>query len=127
MKVLIAKPGLDGHDRGAKVVAHECLRTLVRDSAILLAIQHWLERNTSEAEASLVAGSFGFWSGFDRFVERSVTDRDRGTLTVADAVAGLRAERDRRFFVFVHTYKTHDPYVVTEPYEAFFQIGRAHV
>ena len=22
MKVLIAKPGLDGHDRGAKVVAH---------------------------------------------------------------------------------------------------------
>ena len=22
MKVLVAKPGLDGHDRGAKVVAH---------------------------------------------------------------------------------------------------------
>ena len=22
MKILVAKPGLDGHDRGAKVVAH---------------------------------------------------------------------------------------------------------
>jgi GDSL-like Lipase/Acylhydrolase family len=45
--------------RGAKVVAQECFRVLARDSAILLAIQHWLERNTSDASSTLVAGSFG--------------------------------------------------------------------
>jgi arylsulfatase A-like enzyme len=65
-------------------------------------------------EDALVAGSFGFWFGFDRFVEREFHLRDRGVETFADAARYVHDNRDRRFFLFVHTYKTHDPYVAGE-------------
>lgn len=45
--------------RGAKVVARECLRTLLSDTTVLVALQRWLERNASAPEAALVAGTFG--------------------------------------------------------------------
>ena len=63
---------------------------------------------TEDAALGLVRILFGF----DRFIERSVTERDRGTYSFA-GVKALGAERDRRFFVFVYTCKTHDPYVVS--------------
>jgi len=71
-------------------------------------------------ENGLLAGAFGFWFGFDRFVERALAAEDRGRSTFDDAIAYLRAHRDRRFFLFVHTYKTHAPYVSSPAYAGLF-------
>jgi arylsulfatase A-like enzyme len=71
-------------------------------------------------EDALIAGSFGFWYGFDRFVERSFRESERGRQTFDDGIRYLRDHRDQRFFLFLHTYKTHDPYVSSEPYRGLF-------
>jgi arylsulfatase A-like enzyme len=71
-------------------------------------------------EDALVAGAFGFWFGFDRFVERTFEFSQRGIATFADGREFLRAHRDERFFLFLHTYKTHSPYVASEPYAKLF-------
>jgi arylsulfatase A-like enzyme len=74
-------------------------------------------------EDALIAGSFGFWFGFDRFVERSFREHERGRATFDDGVRFVREHRDRRFFLFLHTYKTHDPYVASEAYQSLFTDG----
>jgi arylsulfatase A-like enzyme len=71
-------------------------------------------------EDALIAGIFGFWFGFERFVERTYREDERGSATFADGIEYLRANRDRRFFLFLHTYKTHLPYAAGEPYAALF-------
>ena len=71
-------------------------------------------------EDALIAGSFGFWYGFDRFVERSFREDQRGRATFDDGIRYLRDHRDRRFFLFLHTYKTHDPYAASAPYRELF-------
>ncbi len=73
------------------------------------------------AEDGLFAGSLGFWFGFDSFTERAYVDRDRGVVSFAAARAWLRENADRRFFLFVHTYKTHAPYAANEPYAGLFR------
>jgi arylsulfatase A-like enzyme len=70
-------------------------------------------------EDALLAGLFGFWFGFDRFVERPLVAEARGTATFADGARFLRANRDRRFFLFLHTYKVHAPYVASPAYAGF--------
>jgi len=72
-------------------------------------------------ENALLAGMFGFWFGFDRFVERPLVGEARGTETFADGARFLRANRDRRFFLFLHTYKVHAPYVSSPSYAAWFR------
>jgi len=71
-------------------------------------------------EDALLAGSFGFWFGFDRFVERPLVAGDRGTATFADGARFLRANRERPFFLFLHTYKVHAPYASSPAYASFF-------
>jgi len=71
-------------------------------------------------ENALLAGLFGFWFGFDRFVERPLVGEARGTETFADGARFLRAHRDRRFFLFLHTYKVHAPYVSGPAYAGLF-------
>jgi arylsulfatase A-like enzyme len=70
-------------------------------------------------EDAMIAGAFGFWFGFDRFVERSYAERERGRATFADGIEFLRANADRRFFLFLHTYKTHKPYVASARFDTF--------
>jgi len=70
-------------------------------------------------EDAMIAGAFGFWWGFDRFVERAYTEKERGHATFADGIEFVRANVDRRFFLFLHTYKTHAPYVTPERYASF--------
>ena len=48
MKVLIAKPGLDGHDRGAKVVAHA-----LRDAGVEV-VYSGLKRTPEEIVAEAI-------------------------------------------------------------------------
>jgi arylsulfatase A-like enzyme len=71
-------------------------------------------------EDALLAGTFGFWFGFDRFRERAYRHEDRGVGTFEDGIDYVRASRDRRFFLFLHTYKTHDPYVPDSAYATLF-------
>jgi len=71
-------------------------------------------------EDALVSGAFGFWFGFDQFTERSFAHADRGRRTFEDGIRYLEGHADRRFFLFLHTYKTHDPYVPGPEYEALW-------
>ena len=48
MKVLVAKPGLDGHDRGAKVVAYA-----LRDAGVEV-VYSWLKRTPEEIVAEAI-------------------------------------------------------------------------
>ncbi|MBM4243507.1 MAG: sulfatase [Deltaproteobacteria bacterium] len=70
-------------------------------------------------EDAMIAGAFGFWFGFDRFVERAYAERERGHRTFEDGITFLRTNADHRFFLFLHTYKTHKPYVAAERYAGF--------
>jgi len=70
-------------------------------------------------EDALLAGMFGFWFGFDRFVERPLVAEARGAATFADGARFLRQNRGRRFFLFLHTYKVHAPYVSSPAYGRF--------
>ncbi|MEO2170005.1 MAG: sulfatase, partial [bacterium] len=72
-------------------------------------------------EDALVSGAFGFWFGFDQFTERSVVEKKLGATSFADARAFLHENRDERFFLFLHTYQTHDPYDSSPPYDALFR------
>lgn len=71
-------------------------------------------------ENALVSGAFGFWFGFDQFTERSFAHADRGRPTFEDGIRFVQSHRDRRFFLFLHTYKTHDPYVPGPDYDALW-------
>ena len=70
-------------------------------------------------EDAMIAGAFGFWFGFDRFVERAYAEQERGHATFADGIEFVRRNAGRRFFLFLHTYKTHKPYVTGPPYAPF--------
>jgi arylsulfatase A-like enzyme len=67
-----------------------------------------------------VSGMYGFAFGFDRYVERPLVGEARGTQTFADGARFLRENRDRRFFLFLHTYKVHAPYSYSQPYGELF-------
>lgn len=72
-------------------------------------------------ENALVSGAFGFWFGFDVFRERSVVTEKLGPTTFADAHAFIREHREEQFFLFLHTYQTHDPYDSSPPYNGLFK------
>jgi len=61
-----------------------------------------------------VAGALGFARGFDRYEEGISQSIERAT-------AFLRSpESGKRFFLFVHNYQMHDPYLVDAPYDTLF-------
>ena len=72
---------------------------------------------TAFTEDALLAGSSGFWFGFDRFVERNVAREPRGRPTFAAGVRHLRERGGRRFFLFLHTYQVHAPYGASPGYD----------
>ncbi len=72
-------------------------------------------------EDGLLAGVFGFWFGFDRFTERAYRHEEQGIATFAGGADYLRSHRDRRFFLFLHTYKTHAPYVAGAAHADLFR------
>lgn len=102
-----AEPGRIDANGGVRMLA-EALRDSGRTTAAF-------------TEDAFVAGSLGFWLGFDRFVERSFVEHGRGVRTFADGARWAAAHRDRPFFLFLHTYKTHDPYVSGERFQALFR------
>jgi arylsulfatase A-like enzyme len=66
---------------------------------------------------------FGFSKGFDvyRQVESSLWTGDAAGQVSAAALDWIDANRDRDFFLFVHTYQPHNPYIPPAPYDTKFQ------
>ncbi len=92
------------------------------DRLVLLAelLQRAGLETAAYTENALVSGAFGFWFGFDEFTERSFAHGDRGRPTIEDGIRYIEERRDRRFFLFLHTYKTHDPYVPGPGFESLW-------
>jgi methylmalonyl-CoA mutase C-terminal domain/subunit len=95
MRVLIAKPGLDGHDRGAKVVAHA-----LRDAGVEV-VYSGLKRTPEEIvqeaiqEDADVVG-LSVLSGAHMLLARRVLDglRAHGADDIAVVVGGIIPPRD---------------------------------
>lgn len=80
-------------------------------------------RTAGFTEGGFASARFGFSRGFESYQERpgkvalaqdSEADRDPAgsiTSTFADAEQFLRELRDERFFLWVHTYEPHTPYL----------------
>jgi arylsulfatase A-like enzyme len=62
-------------------------------------------------EDGLVTARSGFARGFGTWIEHTF-DRERSdaAVTFADGLAWIREHRARPWFLFLHTYQTHDPY-----------------
>lgn len=84
-------------------------------------------RTAAFTEDALLGGNFGFWFGFDHYVEHRFQKYGRGEATFADGLEFLRQHGDAPFFLFLHTYKTHDPYITSPEYEDLFGEGTATV
>jgi arylsulfatase A-like enzyme len=74
-------------------------------------------------EDALLTGGSGLWSGFDSWVEMSLGADDRGEKIFADGLRFLRRNRDGKFFLFLHTYKVHEPYESSPEYRELFRSG----
>ncbi len=66
---------------------------------------------------------FGFSKGFDVYkqAETSLWTSDAAGQVSAAAVDWIETNKDRDFFLFVHTYQPHDPYIPPAPYDTKFQ------
>ena len=70
----------------------------------------------------------GFDSYFDNFNQYQEVNRDdiqrRAEQTASEVVKWLPANKDRRFFCWVHFYDPHDPYDPPEPYASMYPQNR---
>ncbi len=74
------------------------------------------------AGGAFVSAKFGFSKGFDFYLE------DEGSTIRKDSAARLfrltskwlRNNKDKKFFLFLHTYQVHAPYYCPEPYNLKF-------
>jgi len=66
---------------------------------------------------------YGFSKGFDiyRRAEDSLWTSDAAGQVAAAAVDWIETNKERDFFLFVHTYQPHDPYIPPAPYDTKFQ------
>lgn len=66
---------------------------------------------------------FGFSKGFDIYkqAETSLWTSDAAGQVAAAALDWIEANKDRDFFLFVHTYQPHNPYIPPAPYDTKFQ------
>lgn len=98
-------------------------RLAAADTALTLAemLQRAGFSTQAFTEDGLLAGALGFSTGFDGFTEHHILDPTRGWRTFGDAATFLRTVGDDRFFLFVHTYKAHDPYLPSPGYEGLWR------
>lgn len=68
-------------------------------------------------EGGNVSSAFGFGQGFESYDNGTIQDID---LTFAKAFRWLEKKRNRKFFLFVHTYESHAYYKKREPYYSRF-------
>ena len=70
---------------------------------------------------------YGFSKGFDSYEERGdgVLIHNSAELIWQQASEWLDANREKDFFLFLHTYQPHDPYACPRPYATMFLEGDA--
>jgi arylsulfatase A-like enzyme len=71
---------------------------------------------------ALVGQRLGFSKGFDFYREfmRSRYKPNSAKILYNHTNRWLNENKDKRFFLFLHTYQTHAPYTCPEPYNSFF-------
>lgn len=68
-----------------------------------------------------VSGSFGFNKGFDSYhVSGNLNASDSAHKIWEASQNWIRRHKDRNFFLFIHTYQIHTPYVSPPPYNEYF-------
>lgn len=67
-----------------------------------------------------VGAVFGFSKGFDVYSESGNSLIDSAAMTFDSAAKWLETNRDKDFFLFIHTYQPHGPYVPPAPYDTMF-------
>jgi arylsulfatase A-like enzyme len=68
-----------------------------------------------------VSPQFGFSKGFDLYRSFNTSTSEAGTREAIDeAISFMRAHREEKLFVFLHTYHAHDPYTPNPPYDKLF-------
>jgi arylsulfatase A-like enzyme len=68
-----------------------------------------------------VSGFFGFNKGFDNFRSHGhVADPTQAAKLTKAVLPWIEANRRKSFFLFLHTYQVHNPYVTPEPYNLMF-------
>jgi arylsulfatase A-like enzyme len=91
-------------------------------------LAEWLRHDRFETAAitenGWLSSTHGFARGFDSFVENRSPDimepMGQVDVTFEQASRWLRRHRDKRFFLFLHTFQVHTPYAPPERYTELF-------
>ncbi|MFQ6081746.1 MAG: sulfatase [Candidatus Aminicenantia bacterium] len=69
-----------------------------------------------------ISGIYGFSKGFDNYNENvgGVFHRDSAERVFKAASSWLNKNKDKKFFLFLHTYQPHDPYFSPYPFNLMF-------
>jgi len=67
-----------------------------------------------------VGAVFGFSKGFDLYTQSENSLIDSAAMTFDSAAKWIDENRDKDFFLFIHTYQPHGPYVPPPPYDTMF-------
>jgi len=69
-----------------------------------------------------VSSVFGFADGFDSYYERTdeVLLNKAAELSYRDVARWIDSNKNKNYFLFVHTYQPHDPYSSPAPYKTMF-------
>ncbi len=69
-----------------------------------------------------VSSSYGFSKGFDSYNEGvgAVFNQDSAERVYGAASEWIERHQDRDFFLFLHTYQIHNPYICPYPYKVMF-------
>jgi len=94
------------------------------DPAVLTLADH-LRRagylTAAQTGGGFVSGLYGLSKGFDSYrVIGGLLDADAAGTLAKNAISWIADNRERRFFLFLHTYQIHNPYNSPEPFNRFF-------
>lgn len=69
-----------------------------------------------------VSSVFGFAEGFDSYYERTdeVLLDKAAELSFRDVARWIDGNKNKNYFLFIHTYQPHDPYACPAPYKTMF-------
>jgi arylsulfatase A-like enzyme len=111
---------------GLNTVRHQVNREDQRMSPELVTLAELLKTNNFFCSAftggGFVSSAFGFADGFDSYYERAdeIYLDHAAEFCFRDVARWIEFNKDRDFFLFIHTYQPHDPYVSPLPYKTRF-------
>ncbi|MFW6132150.1 MAG: sulfatase-like hydrolase/transferase [Candidatus Aminicenantaceae bacterium] len=69
-----------------------------------------------------ISSAYGFSNGFDSYsqITKGIYKKNSAETIGESVVNWIDLNDDKNFFLFVHTYQTHNPYTCPEPYNSMF-------